>query len=164
MWASEIYRGCHGYPACYAAITDCPVCLGISVQIALESLSRFAWNRCPVWRGIRSKEYFESFLCTAFGLNTCLRGGVFEDAAVFAGQGLGHGVSFGQRRLVEMDGHAYLPSRHSSRREPLSRVSARLRVWLATVFFDVASASSAMFSGCGLAQRLFPNASMAKAK
>ena len=46
--------GCHGYPACYATTNDCPACSGIAVQIAVESLSSFSWNRCPGWRGIRT--------------------------------------------------------------------------------------------------------------
>ena len=31
----------------------CPGCAGISVQLALESLSSFGWNRCPACAGIR---------------------------------------------------------------------------------------------------------------
>jgi hypothetical protein len=49
----QICRGCHGYPARYDITNDCPDCSGIGVQFAVESLSSFVWNRCPVWCGIR---------------------------------------------------------------------------------------------------------------
>ena len=45
-------QGCHGYPACYAATSDCPACSGMGVQLAVESLSSFAWNRCPACSGM----------------------------------------------------------------------------------------------------------------
>lgn len=32
----------------------CPVCAGISDQLALELLSSFGWNHCPGWAGIRN--------------------------------------------------------------------------------------------------------------
>ena len=47
-------RGCHGYPASYVMTSGCPACAGISVQLALESLSSFGWNQCPTCAGIRT--------------------------------------------------------------------------------------------------------------
>ena len=47
-------RGCCGYPAYYIMTIGYPSYSGMSVQIVLELLSRFGWNRCPVWAGIRN--------------------------------------------------------------------------------------------------------------
>ena len=33
---------------------QCPVCAGMGVQFAVESVSTFTWNRCPVSSGIRT--------------------------------------------------------------------------------------------------------------
>src|SRR5437868_11350593 len=32
---------------------QCPVCAGMGVQFAVESVSSLAWNGCPGWRGKR---------------------------------------------------------------------------------------------------------------
>ena len=44
-------RGCHGYHASYTT-SNCPACLGITVQLPLKSLSRLPWNPCSAWAGI----------------------------------------------------------------------------------------------------------------
>jgi hypothetical protein len=45
----------------------CPGCAGIGVQLALESLSSFGWNRCPACTGIRKQALEIDFLAGALG-------------------------------------------------------------------------------------------------
>ena len=52
MWSpKKNLRECHGYPACYVTFllsslrwNQCPLCRGMTVQFAVESVSSLVWN------------------------------------------------------------------------------------------------------------------------